>query len=178
MATPKPTNKKCVACHKELPLDQFWNDRTNPSGKVARCKECHKSGNVSFVHPGQGGNKLKRIPDEITNAEVTFDFLADIKKGGKLGWQLPQVKLLLIKVQEANKAGLTDFRRIFAAYGSGRAVSSCQNVMTEIKKLAVHNREQKAKNKPERTLDEYWKGPREFKFGNTVVADAKSKKKK
>lgn len=43
MPTPTiPTHKFCPECRTDLPLRDFYGDRTRPDGLQGRCKECSK----------------------------------------------------------------------------------------------------------------------------------------
>lgn len=162
-------SKVCIGCKKDQLLSMFWNDKNSPGGKVARCKECHASGITSgkrFIT-----SQKPKIPDEIINNEIDFDFLADFKRTSKLGWQLNEIKLLLVKVKEATQNQITNFEKIFHAYGSGHKKSGCLQVLAEIKKLSIHNRELVKNGEPPISLEEYWK-TRMFKFGNEELAPA------
>lgn len=33
--------KRCSTCGRELPLGEFYNNRSNPDGKDYQCKRCH-----------------------------------------------------------------------------------------------------------------------------------------
>lgn len=167
--------KKCIACLQEKPIEDFWKDKYAKGGRVPRCMQCQKEGRqkagglkIEKLKPGK--EPEIRIPNEIIEKDLDLDFLADIRRTGKTGWQLPQVKLLISKVDEAWKAGVTNFDKIFQAFGSGRSKSGCVSLLAELKKLALSNRERKETGKTIETLEEYWK-IRRFKVGNEVVAE-------
>lgn len=173
------TTKICNRCNKTKPLSDFYTDKGRPDKKMANCRDC-------YVLNRKDPNRPRRLRGAETSTlveapkEVSIDFLVDFKRPSKIGWQLPQVKTLLFKVQEAYNSGVSNFDKIFAQWGAGRAKSSCVGILAEVKKLAVDNRQRKEKGQPEISLDEYWK-TRKYKFGNAVIAEpkknGKSKKK-
>ena len=169
--------KICPVFNKNRPLSGFYSDKNRPDGKVTVCTDCKKSGKALYRKNG-GSLKTKPVPADISNASVSLDFLADYKRPTKMGWQLPQVKQFLLKFEEAIKAGVTNFDKVYAAYGAGRSKSGCVNLINELRKLALHNRKQKETGGSELSLDDYWRGKREFKFGNQIVAEAKPKGKR
>lgn len=169
--------KVCIACNKKLPINNFWKDKNSKTGSVARCKECVNSGKTNNPHFSNKSQTTK-IDPKIATADVSVDFLADYRKTRKTEWQLSQVKLLMIKIKEAVGNGIEYFDKIFAIHGSGHHKQGCAAMLAEMKKLALYNREQKSKNKPEESLDDYWRNGRRFKLGNQIVAAPKSNGKK
>lgn len=177
------TEKLCPKCNKKLPAISYWKDKKSDDGLFSQCKDCFnkKRGTKGPRDENKALGtypKLSKIPSEIAGAEISIDFLADFRKMRKNEWLLPQVKLLISKVNESIQRGIDSFDKVYAAYGSGHNRAGCTGVLAEIKKLAIYNRELKLNGKKEETLDEYWKAGRRFKIGNQIVASVKSNGKK
>ncbi len=50
MTTPPVVTKACTGCTLELPLDMFYRNPRNKSGKTSRCKTCMDSNNRDAYH--------------------------------------------------------------------------------------------------------------------------------
>lgn len=83
------TTKQCSVCGRELPLEQFHNNKKMKDGKMAFCKECHsksakKGGNPKFkkTEEKKEEDPVIEIPDNVvdTITEKVKEFRESIEK--------------------------------------------------------------------------------------------------
>lgn len=152
---------KCSQCLKTKPISEFRKRRADYGGGFySVCKECTSA-------PFSNGST------PAMDVAVDVDFLLQIKRSAKNGWNLDQAKYLLVKIKDAFDRGSNDFTAIYTKYGSGKSKSGCIALLKEIKALAAANRELAEKGKPVVSLDDYWKQGRQLKPQNKILYKGK-----
>lgn len=158
-----PTSKICTTCNKDKPLKEFSKSKLGKYGFHSKCKSCMNLYQKSRKE--NGDTPSKKIL--ATSAPMELSFLKEIERPPKVGMRLGEAKTFLAGIQrDWQKYGSDmDFKAAFQKYGSGKALSSCTALWVELKRVA-----EKGEYK---TIDEYWRAGRPYKYGNKVVKTGK-----
>lgn len=119
--------RECPYCRVFKKWPEYHADKQAATGHKAVCISCWSADRKeSYV-------SLRKRSFKMTD----LSFLKTIQRSSKNSWTLEQAKLLVLAIQKAANSGELDYKKIFAASGSGHSVGGCGVMLQELKRATA-----------------------------------------